>query len=101
MLKWLKKDKSGIIKRMIYLNKYSSTTKIFLELDLEPNDYFIKMKKLKFYKQLCSHEISRVIILEEIQNPNNTSKESFVPELVSTISQNQSTSSTRLKTLAQ
>jgi hypothetical protein len=81
LLSWMAKEESLILQRMLYLTKYASTTKVLRAMELEPIDYFITMKKLKFFIQLTTNMSTREILNAQVTGETNTHEHCIINEI--------------------
>jgi len=67
-----------IIKRAFNLNKYCSTEKLFNPLSIRPTELAIYKCKLLFLEQLLENNMTRRIVISQLNNVDNLSKKSFL-----------------------
>ncbi len=70
ILKTITTNESNLIKRILCVSKYSSTTKIMRALNIPKFDTYLKKRKLNFAKQLSKNTTTRAI-LAELYNKDN------------------------------
>ncbi len=81
-LKLLQTQEGIILKRALMLSKYSSTTKLFKALEIEPITSIIKSHKLKFILRLAENQLTKRLLDNQCKDYDHLHKESLVKDVI-------------------
>jgi hypothetical protein len=82
LIRELRAYESITLKRILYVPKHCSTTKLFRALGITPIDQLIKKRKLNFLLRLNNNNRTKKVLMDQVTNISELHKQSLIKEIL-------------------